>query len=320
MAAYELEPLIPVEHLLVGGLEERAGILVARLASHPPASAVTVFVIDEAGGFAGTVDLQRVLAADPAARMRDLVDAACPTARRDDDPEQVASRALAHGVIVVPVLEGGRLVAAVPPEALMAILRREHVEDLHRLAGIQAEEARTRNALEEPPARRARHRLPWLLVGLAGSMVAAVVVSRFERMLSGRVAISYFVPTIVYLADAIGTQTEAVVVRGLSLSSRTLRELLGGELRTGVLMGLVLGGLGGPLVALLFGDGALGIAVGVSILVAGGLATSIGMLLPWVLQRTGGDPALGSGPVATIVQDVLSLVVYFAVATLILGG
>jgi len=320
MSTNALAPLVPVEHLLVCGLDDRAGGVLDRLASRPPPSLVAVFVVDETDGFAGAVDLGRVLSADPAVPLKDLVDVAWPSARYDDDPEQVASRALGHGVITVPVLDAGRLVAAVSPEALMAILRREHVEDLHRLTGIQSEDARTREALEEPPARRARHRLPWLLVGLAGSMVAAVVVSRFERMLSGRVAISYFVPAIVYLADAIGTQTEAVVVRGLSLSRRRLGELLGGELRTGLIMGLVLGGLGGPMAALLFDDGALGVAVGVSILVAGGFATSIGLLLPWLLQRTGSDPALGSGPVATIVQDVLSLVVYFAIATFIVGG
>ncbi|HEY6562313.1 MAG TPA: magnesium transporter [Polyangiaceae bacterium] len=165
--------------------------------------------------------------------------------------------------------------------------------------------------------RRARHRLPWLLVGLAGSMVAAVVVSRFERVLETNLAVAFFVPAIVYMADAIGTQTEAIVVRGLSLSRLSLRHLLFDELRTGLLIGTTLGVLSFPVVAIAFGDVRLAMSVSAAILVAGGMATSIGLLLPWLFQRMGSDPALGSGPVATIIQDVLSLLVYFAIATLI---
>jgi magnesium transporter len=120
-------------------------------------------------------------------------------------------------------------------------------------------------------------------------------------------------PAIVYLADAIGTQTEAVVVRGLSLSHRPLGRLLVGELSTGVLIGLPLG-----LVALLaaylaFGDGRLALAVGLAILIAGSVATTCGLLLPWLLSHMGFDPAFGSGPVATVIQDVLSLLIYFGI-------
>ena len=70
-----------------------------------------------------------------------------------------------------------------PALALLDILHREHVEDLHRLAGIKRENDHVRESIESPPMRRARDRLPWLLVGLAGSMFAAFVMSRFEHVL-----------------------------------------------------------------------------------------------------------------------------------------
>ena len=146
-------------------------------------------------------------------------------------------------------------------------------------------------------------------------MLAALVVAHFEHLLQDKLAIAYFVPAIVYLADAIGTQTEAIAVRGLSLSRLTLRELLAGELRTGLLIGLALAAIALPLVALSVGDLRLGVAVAAAIVVAGTVATTIGLLLPWLFQRAGRDPALGSGPVATVIQDVLSLLIYFAIAT-----
>jgi magnesium transporter len=237
------------------------------------------------------------------------------------DQEHVAAEALHHGATSVAVVdEDGSLVGSVPALSLLEILRHEHVEDLHRLAGIRREARKTRSALEAPPLRRARHRLPWLLVGLIGSMIAAALVSRFERVLEAKVAVAFFVPAIVYLADAIGTQTEAIVVRGLSLNRLPLRRLLGSELRTGLLMGMTLGALAFPIVALGFGDVRLAISVATAIFVAGGVATTIGLLLPWFFQRMGSDPALGSGPVATIIQDVLSLLIYFAIATIMMSG
>lgn len=229
------------------------------------------------------------------------------------DQERMASLALHHGVGAVAVVDSAdHLVGVVGPAKLMAILRREHVEDLHRLAGISRESDHAREAIEEPPLRRARHRLPWLIVGLGGSMLATFVVARFETALTAKPALAFFVPGLVYLADAIGTQTEAVAVRGLSLSHVGLARLIGGELRTGTLIGLVLALLAFPAVWLVFGELRLAIAVTLALAGASVVASVLGLLLPWVLARLGSDPAYGSGPLATIVQDVLSLLIYFA--------
>ncbi|WP_332739306.1 magnesium transporter [Hydrogenophaga sp.] len=229
------------------------------------------------------------------------------------DQEKMASIALHHGVAALPVVdEAGHLIGVVGPTKLMGILRREHVEDLHRLAGITSESDHAREAIEEPPMRRLRHRLPWLVVGLGGSMVATFVVARFESALTAKPALAFFVPGLVYLADAIGTQSEAVAVRGLSLSHVSLARLLGGELRTGALIGLVLALLAFPMVWLVFDELRLAAAVALALAGASMVASVLGLLLPWLLARVGTDPAYGSGPLATIVQDVLSLLIYFA--------
>jgi magnesium transporter len=146
-------------------------------------------------------------------------------------------------------------------------------------------------------------------------MLATAVVASFEQVLASKVAIAFFVPGLVYLADAIGTQTEAVAVRGLSLSHARLAHLVGGELRTGLIIGVTLGALTFPAVWLVFRDVALASAVALALVCAGAVASTIGLLLPWILQRLGTDPAYGSGPLATIIQDVLSLVIYFAIVS-----
>jgi magnesium transporter len=135
----------------------------------------------------------------------------------------------------------------------------------------------------------------------------------FESTLEAKIAVAFFVPGLVYIADAIGTQSEAIAVRGLSLTGAGIGHLLAGELRTGMLIGATLGVISFPAIMLAFGDARLAAAVAVAIFVAGSLAAAIGLLFPWVLARLGRDPAYGSGPVATVIQDILSLLVYFAV-------
>jgi magnesium transporter len=200
-----------------------------------------------------------------------------------------------------------------PAQAIMQVLRREHVEDLHVLAGIQRETAKARHAIEDPPLRRVRHRLPWLLAGLGGAAVATAAMAGFEATLKAHLAVAFFVPAIVYLADAIGTQSEAVAVRGLSLTHAGITHLLAGELRTGMGIGAALGLISFLPVWAVFGDLRLAGAVATAVFAAGTVAAALGLLLPWWLARLGRDPALGSGPLATVIQDILSLLVYLGV-------
>jgi magnesium transporter len=293
--------------------------VIARLMQEKFDALEAVYVVDDERVFRGAVRLPDLLTARRDMEVGALADRLYPRVGTSYDQEEVAAEAIALRANSVAVVDArGKLVGVVPALSLLDILRNEHVEDLHRLAGIQREDDQTRSALESPPIRRARHRLPWLLVGLAGSLLAALVASRFERLLARNLAVSFFIPAIVYLADAIGTQTEAIVVRGLSLSRLPLRALLRNELHTGALIGAALAALTFPIVALVHGDVGLGAAVAATILVAGSLATTIGLFLPWLLQRFGADPAFGSGPVATILQDVLSIAVYFAIASWVL--
>jgi magnesium transporter len=261
--------------------------------------------------------MAQLLAGDGARRLGELAQAPM-TVSAHMDQEEVASRAISHGVTAVPVVDDdGRLLGVVPPVVLMDVLRREHVEDLHRLHGIRRETVHARVAMEAPPLRRVRDRLPWLVAGLLGSMLATLVVARFEQALQAKVMLAFFVPGIVYLADAIGTQTEAIAVRGLSLSNASLARLVGGEIRTGLLIGLALGSMVFPVVWWAFGDPAVAAAVALALIIASTVATTIGLLFPWMLARIGKDPAFGSGPIATILQDVLSLLIYFWIVTLV---
>lgn len=293
--------------------EELAGEVRSRLVGHELEDTEQVCVLDGEGRLLGLLSFADLYRLPADAVVDQAMRRAPPAVQAHEDQEKVASIALHYGLNSVPVVDAGRrLLGVVPVRALLAILRHEHVEDIHRLAGIQRETSVARRALDAPPLRRARDRLPWLILGLFGSALATFVMSRFEGALNAKLALAFFVPGLVYLADAIGTQTEAVAVRGLSLAHIGIGRLLGGELRTGLIIGLVLGGFTFPAVWLAFGDVRLAFAVAGALVVAGGLATTVGLLLPWLLAKMKRDPAFGSGPLATVIQDVLTLLTYFA--------
>lgn len=298
--------------------DDTAGATLSRVRGHAFDYAGAIYLVAADETFVGVVPMTRLLAAKPETPLRELHVGTIHTVHAGTDQERVATLAIHHGLPAVPVLDrSGALLGVVPPEVLLEVLRHEHVEDLHRLAGIRHETTRARSAIEAPPLRRARDRLPWLLAGLAGSVLATVVMASFEEALRAKVAIAFFVPAIVYLAGAVGTQTEAVAVRGISLSHAPLARLVWGEARTGALIGVTLGTLAFVGIWAWLGEAQLAAAVGLSLFVASAVATTTGFAFPYALARSGRDPAFGSGPLATIIQDVLSLLVYFAVVALL---
>jgi magnesium transporter len=126
------------------------------------------------------------------------------------------------------------------------------------------------------------------------------------------------VPGVVYLADAVGTQTEALVIRGLSVGvpiGRVARR----ELLTGLLVGVALALAFFPAAWLLWGQSNVAFAVALSLMAACSIATMVAMALPWLFHRLGSDPAFGSGPLATVIQDLLSIVLYFVICIRVVG-
>jgi magnesium transporter len=119
------------------------------------------------------------------------------------------------------------------------------------------------------------------------------------------------------MADAVGTQTEAVLIRGLSVGI-SMRKVVRRELVTGLIVGTAVGGAFFAFALLAWGD-EVATAVGLALAASCSIATLIAMLLPWAFQRTGADPAFGSGPLATVIQDLLSIAVYLVTATVLVG-
>lgn len=298
---------------------ETAGQFRERFVGSRYEDASHVFMLTQDSRLLGIVAIRDLVAAPVSTPLTSIMRDADPyRVGLDADPVDAASQAIHAGLSILAVCDAqGRLLGAIPARALMRILRNAHIEDLHHMAGILNKSEAAKEALTAPPHRRAMYRLPWLLVGMAGMALSTGLISRYETSLSAHVAVAFFIPAIVYLADSVGTQSEVVVIRSLSLTDGALLPLFFGELGTGALLGVTLGGMAFPFVWFAFSNAGLAATVAIALAVASTIATAFGFMMPWLFARLGYDAALGSGPVATVVQDSFSLLTYFVVASLL---
>ena len=276
-----------------------------------------VYLLDERSRLIGQVPIERLLAAHSDARLDSLRGDPPLIVRAGDNAETVALLAVErHDADVAVLDESGRFMGAIPIGRLLALLHEEHVDDILRMGGLAAFHP-------APPkiggiAQIVRARVPWLLIGLVGGFLAGGIASLFEAPLKNNIALAFFLPLVVYMADAVGTQTETILVRALAYGKVPIGVQLLREGMVGLLIGGIVGLSAGACLLAWGGTRPVALTVAVTLALTAMLATLVASLLPIGLSRVGVDPALASGPVATVMQDILSVAVYLGIATLIL--
>ena len=297
----------------IAGPEQTVGECVAGLRANSYADASGVAVVQN-DRLLGLIATERLLRADEAAPVGSLLDTGCEPVGTDTPIETAANQMVAGDDPAVAVADDeGRFLGLVPAARVAEVLLVEHDEDLARIGGYRSSARRARRAAEEPLARRLWHRLPWLIVGLAGAMASVLIVGAFEEQLNDVVLLAFFVPAVVYMADSVGTQTETLLIRALAADVQ-LGNVVRRELLTGVLLGVAVALLFYPFALIGWDNGDVALGVSLALLCSCSIATAVAMTLPIVLRRLGFDPAFGSGPLATVIQDLLSIAIYFAIA------
>ncbi|MCP4574166.1 MAG: magnesium transporter [bacterium] len=277
-----------------------------------------VFAVDARGRLTGRMPLTRLILSDPDALIRDVMEADPLYVEVGLDQEEVANFFKIHDLISLPVVDHAmKLVGRITADDVLDVMEDEATEDISRLAGVSPGEFG-----EQSSFRVARSRLPWLLGALVGQLGAVVVLGHFEKSLEAKVALAFYIPMIMAMAGNIGIQTSSVVVRGLAtgevdyyhLGRHLLREL-GTAFVTGVSVAVAIWGVS----LLVSGDGDLSFVLGLTMLMVVLFAAMAGTGIPLALHRIGVDPAVATGPFITTANDVVSMLIYLGLATLLLS-
>lgn len=281
-------------------------------------SADTVYVVED-GRLVGRVDVAALLSAADDTPASELMGPATARLSPDADRERAVYLALRRDRDEIPVVDdAGGLVGAVTSQSIIDTMHREHLEDVLIGAGIRGGGHRIADLATSRVGTVVRDRVPWLLFGLVAGLFLSVIASRFEATLRETVALAFFTPVVAYIADSVGTQSEAIAVRAFAVSDVDYGAYLLRELVVGLVVGAMLGVLGGLGAVAIVGSPGIGLVVGLALFVSSAVATLLASLIPVGFILADVDPALGSGPLATAIQDVISIAIYFGFAVALL--
>ncbi len=153
-------------------------------------------------------------------------------------------------------------------------------------------------------------RLPSLMIGLLMGILLSFVTSRFEEVLAKNIHVAFFIPFIVYMADAVGTQTQSIYIRDLKSGKAKFKRYLIKEASLGLFIGLVTAVITGVITNMWFSNISLTLAVSISMFLTVLSSPIVALFIVELFSLEHSDPAVGAGPIATVVQDTLSVLIY----------
>ncbi|MDF0726493.1 magnesium transporter [Cytobacillus sp. S13-E01] len=276
-----------------------------------------LYVIDTEKRLVGVVSYRDLIIADTHEKIQDIMYSRVISVSADTDQEAVAQLIERYDFLAMPVVENEILVGIVTVDDIIDVVISEATEDIEKLsASGKAIDFDTKAFVA------AYRRLPWLILLLFIGIVSGSIISQFEETLSKVVALAFFMPMIAGMTGNTGTQSLAVVVRGLitrDVDKGVATRLVFRELKVGLIIGITCGILIAIIALVWQGSAVLGIVVGSSLIMTLIIGTLAGTVIPLILYRFNIDPAVASGPLITTLNDILSLLIYFGLASMFIN-
>ena len=275
------------------------------------------YVVDDQQKLVGKVSVKRIILANDHTHIKDIYDEGIISVETYMDEEEVAGAMRKYDLDAVPVVNlQGKLVGRITIDDVVDVITGQAEEDMQLMSGISS-------GVEEDDSiwTLSKARLPWLLVGLLGGTLGAWAIGFFEGDLKKNATLAFFIPLVMATGGNVGIQSSTLVVQSLannspfddSFGKRILKMLL-----LALTTGIVLAVISYLIVWVWKGDVSLGSVVALSLVGVVMLSSFMGTSTPLVLDKLGINPALASGPFITTTNDILGIIVYLAMAHLLL--
>ena len=279
------------------------------------------YVLDPTRRLVGTVALRYLLLSEADEIIGDIMHENVIYINTLMDQEQVAAQFKKYDFTSMPVVDNeDRMVGIITVDDIVDILEEETTEDMEKMAAIvPSDKPYMRTSVGETYKKR----IPWLLLLMVSATFTGAIISSFEDALSVYAALIAFIPMLMDTGGNAGGQASVTIIRGLSLGEieyRDVPKVVWKEVRVAVLCGLTLAAANFAKLMLFDRVGMyVSLTVCLTLVAAVLMAMLVGCLLPVGAKRLGFDPAVMASPFITTIVDALSLIVYFRVATVVLG-
>ncbi|NLW40517.1 MAG: magnesium transporter [Tissierellia bacterium] len=281
----------------------------------------TCYVTDKNRKLEGIVSLRKLVISDEDKSIEEIMNKDVIYVTTHDDQETVANVFKRYGFLALPVVDKEeRLTGIITVDDIMDVIDQEATEDFQKMAAMAPSEERY---LDTSILNLAKHRIVWLLVLMISATFTGRIIRKYEDVLQSIVVLTAFIPMLMDTGGNSGSQSSTLIIRGLALGEIELKDagrVLWKEFRISTIVGLILAIVNffriylfdtvGPMVAL---------TVSFTLFLTVIIAKVVGSLLPIAAKRLDIDPAIMAGPLITTVVDALSLILYFKIASWILG-
>jgi len=278
-----------------------------------------VYVVDNVGRLVGVVSLKELLLSHPKTPISEIMHTNVVAIPVDADQEEAAKMMSQYDLMILPVVNGkGRLVGVITADDIIDVIEEENTEDIHKLGGS--------NPLDLPYMHSNlitlfSKRINWLIFLFVVQAVTSNILKHFQGVLSSVVALSFFIPLFTDTGGNSGTQASSLIIRSLALGEVTTKDaarILLKEFQVSAMLGVTMGVVGCFFAWAIAGSIEIAVAVGLTLFVVLIVSSTIGAILPIIGSKVGVDPAVFSAPLITTVVDIVALMLYFNIATVIL--
>lgn len=281
----------------------------------------TCYVTDENSKLIGIVSVKTLLLADEGELIGDIMESNPIFVTTLEDKEVVANDFNKYNFLALPVVdEEQRLVGIVTFDDAIDVLQDEATEDIEKMAAIVPnDKPYMRTGIFETYKKR----IPWLLLLMVSATFTGMIINSFENALKAYVALTAFIPMLMDTGGNSGSQASVTIIRGLSLGEIEYRDtlrVLWKEMRVAILCGVTLSAVNFVKCIVIDRVGVqVSAVISLTLILTIFFAKIVGCLLPIGAKKVGFDPAVMASPFITTIVDALSLVIYFNIATAVLG-
>ena len=279
----------------------------------------TCYVLNQNRILQGIVSIKEILLAKENCLISDLMETNIISVNTLEDQEEVAKKFDKYDLYALPVVDNeNRLVGIVTVDDAINVLHDEVEEDFEKMAAMQPTED---GYFETSVWKHAKNRIVWLLFLMLSSIITGAIITNYENAFATIPILVAFIPMIMDTGGNCGSQSSTLIIRGLAtdeLEPKDALKILWKEVRVALVVGVILTLVNGLRIFVQYKNLQLAVTVGLSICVTVILSKSIGCLLPLIAKKLKLDPAIMAAPLITTIVDVLSILVYFQIATAIM--